>query len=181
MLQCCREVWESEVGLTTSFLFNYLNKSWQWSRLGWAGLGWSHQSSPSWANNGYIPASMGCTNQPSTAPARQSSHCPTLSLFCNGSSFIIFNLWHYHIRFGAALEPLKYFPMHNQQAVESCAWLNWNSSETLSILAGLGWSSLWGEESCWYLDICNLLPSNDGMKYKIVHYNNAWHEMLNTK
>ena len=41
---CCdaavlqREVWESEVGLTTSFLFNYLNKSWQWSRLGWAGL-----------------------------------------------------------------------------------------------------------------------------------------------
>ena len=100
MLQCCREVWESEVGLTTSFLFNYLNKSWQWSRLGWAGLGWSHQSSPSWANNGYIPASMGCTNQPSTAPARQSSHCPTLALFCNWSSFIIFNLWHYHIRFG---------------------------------------------------------------------------------
>ena len=44
---CCdaavlqREVWESEVGLTTSFLFNYLNKSWQWSRLGWAGLGWA--------------------------------------------------------------------------------------------------------------------------------------------
>ena len=52
VLQCCREVWVSEVVLTTSFLFNYLNKSWQWSRLGWAGLGWaglgwSHESSPS--------------------------------------------------------------------------------------------------------------------------------------
>ena len=41
VLQCCREVWVSEVVLTTSFLFNYLNKSWQWSRLGWAGLGWA--------------------------------------------------------------------------------------------------------------------------------------------